>query len=186
MDIRRVVLLAASCLWAADPQAASVTRKLDILESGKAKPGAVYVFPVADLNAWARVKVPEVVPKGMRQPRLELGPNRATAYALVDFLKVREGAGVETNWLVSKLIEGEKRVKVSARIQSARGQATVYLERVEIGGLAVSGSTLDFLIHNFFMPIYPNAKIDEPFELADRIDHIEVTPAEARVYIKKQ
>ena len=35
------------------------------------------------------------------------------------------------------------------------------------------------------MPLYPNAKIDEPFELADRIDRIEVTPAAARVYIKK-
>jgi hypothetical protein len=56
---------------------------------------------------------------------------------------------------------------------------------VEIGGLAVSGSTLDFLIHTFFMPLYPNAKIDEPFELADRIDRIEVTPAAARVYIRK-
>jgi hypothetical protein len=74
---------------------------------------------------------------------------------------------------------------VTARIQSAKGRATVYLERVEIGGLAVSGSTLDFMIHNFFTPLYPNAKIDEEFELADKIDHIEVTPAEARVYIRK-
>ena len=63
---------------------------------------------------------------------------------------------------------------------------TVHLVRVEIGGLAVSGSTLDFLIHTFFLPLYPNAKIDEPVELADGIDRIEVTPAAARVYIKKK
>jgi hypothetical protein len=137
------------------------------------------------LNAWARAKVPSVVPQGVREPRLELGTNSATGYALVDFIKIRQGAGEETNWLVTKLIQGEKRVKVIARIQSAKGRATVYLQRVEIGGLTVSGSTLDFLIHTFFMPLYPNAKIDEPFELADRIDHIEVTPAAARVYIKK-
>jgi hypothetical protein len=103
----------------------------------------------------------------------------------VDLLKVRQGSGVETSWLVAKLIQGEKPVKVTARIQSAKGQATVYLGRVEMGGLAVSGTTLDFLIHTFFTPLYPNAKIDEPFELADRIDHILVTPTEARVYIKK-
>ena len=60
--------------------------------------------------------------------------------ALVDFLKLRKGAGEETNWLVTKLIQGEKRVKVTARIQSANGRATVTLQRVEIGGLAVSGS----------------------------------------------
>ena len=170
---------------AADPQAARVSHKIEIIESGKAKAGAVYTFTVAELNAWARAKVPSVVPQGVREPRLELGTNSATGYALVDFIKIRQGAGEETNWLVTKLIQGEKRVKVIARIQSAKGRATVYLQRVEIGGLAVSGSTLDFLIHTFFMPLYPNAKIDEPFELADRIDHIEVTPAAARVYIRK-
>ena len=170
---------------AADPQAARVSHKIEIIESGKAKPGTVYTFTAAELNAWARAKAPTVAPQGLREPRLELGNNSATGYALVDFIKIRKGAGEETNWLVTKLIQGEKRVKVTARIQSANGRATVYLQRVEIGGLAVSGSTLDFLIHTFFMPLYPNAKIDEPFELADRIDHIEITPAAARVYIKK-
>jgi hypothetical protein len=176
-----VLLLLAAV---SDPQAANVSRKLDIIQGGKAKPGSVYVFTAAELNAWARAKVPTVVPQGLREPRLELGNNSATGYALVDFLKMRQGAGEETNWLISKLIQGEKRVKVTARIQSANGRATVFLQRVEIGGLAVSGSTLDFLIHTFFLPLYPNAKIDEPFELADRIDRIQVTPADARVYIK--
>ena len=73
----------------------------------------------------------------------------------------------------------------TARIQAVNGRATVHLVRVEIGGLAVSGATLDFLIDTFFRPLYPDAKIDEPFELSDRVDRIVVTPAEARVYIKK-
>ncbi|HYL76209.1 MAG TPA: hypothetical protein VEU96_18510 [Bryobacteraceae bacterium] len=180
-----LLFLAISASPAADPRAASVTHKLDIIESGKARPGAVFVFPSADLNAWARVKASEAVPEGLRQPRLELGNNTATGYALIDFLKVRHGAGVETNWLVAKIIQGEKPVKAIARIQSARGRATVHLQRVEIGGLAVSGATLDFLIETFLQPLYPNAKIDEPFDLAGHIDHLEITPTEVRVYIKK-
>lgn len=185
------LLVAASVLsisaWpaAVDPLAQRVSRKLDIIQSGKARPGSVFVFTAAELNAWARVKAPEKVPQGLRRPQLELGYNRATGYALVDFLKVRQGAGENTNWLISKLIEGEKPVKATARIQSAHGTINVHLERVEIGGLAVSGATLDFLIHTFFLPLYPNAKLDEPVELAGRIDHIDVTPAEARVYIRK-
>ncbi len=184
----RIVILALSAIAAAaapDPLAQSVTRKLEIIQSNKAKPGSVFVFTAAELNAWARVKAPAVVPEGLREPRLELGNGNATGYALVDFLKLRHAAGIETNWLISKLIQGEKRVKVTASIQSANGRATVHLERVEIGGLAVSGATLDFLIETFFRPIYPDAKIDEPFELSDRVDRITVTPAEARVYIKK-
>jgi hypothetical protein len=172
--------------WAAvDPAAVNVTRKLDIIQSGRAKPGAMFVFTSAELNAWVRVKAPMVVPEGLRQPRLEMGNGTATGYALVDFLKLQHGAGIETNWLVSKLIQGEKRLMATASIQSANGRATVHLIRVEIGGLAVSGATLDFLIDTFFRPLYPDAKIDEPFELSDRVERIEVTPAEARVYIKK-
>jgi hypothetical protein len=178
-------VLPLTALAAVDPAAANVTRKLDIIQGGRAKPGAVFVFTSAELNAWVRVKAPMVVPEGLRQPRLEMGNGTATGYALVDFLKMQQGAGIETNWLVSKLIQGEKRLMATASIQSANGRATVHLIRVEIGGLAVSGATLDFLIDTFFRPLYPDAKIDEPFELSDRVDRIEVTPAEARVYIKK-
>jgi hypothetical protein len=83
------------------------------------------------------------------------------------------------------LIEGEKLVTVRAAVQSANGRATVHLLRVEVGGLAVTGAPLDFLIQNFFLPFYPDAKIDQPFELAANVDRIVVTPAEARVYIRK-
>jgi hypothetical protein len=180
-----VFATASASLPAADPLAASVTRKLDLIESGQAKPGSVFRFTSAELNAWARATAPTAVPEGFRQPRIELGNGVATGYALIDFLKVRHSAGVETNWLVAKLIQGEKPVMAKAGIDSAHGQATVHLLRVEIGGLAVSGATLDFLIRNFFLPLYPHAKIDEPFTLENRMDRIEVTPAEARIYIKK-
>lgn len=181
-----LALTAASALSAPDPQADAVTRKLDAIESGQARPGSVFVFTPPELNAWVRAKASTIVPQGFRQPRLELGNGTATGYALVDFLKIRNSAGLETNWLVAKLIEGEKPVKATAEIRSANGQLTVHLARVEIGGLVASGSTLDFLVRTFFLPIYPNAKIDEPVELADGIDRIEVTPAAARVYIKKK
>jgi hypothetical protein len=180
------VLIVVAAAAAVDPQADVVSRKLDAIERGQAKPGAVFVFTAAELNAWVRVKASTIVPQGFRKPRLELSNGTAAGYALVDFLKVRNAAGIETNWLVAKLIEGEKPVQATAQIRSANGRMTVHLVRVEIGELAVSGSTLDFLIHTFFLPLYPNAKIDEPVELADGIDRIEVTPAAARVYIKKK
>jgi hypothetical protein len=171
-------------LQAAGPLAASVSRKLDLIESGRATPGSVIRFTQAELNAWVRVKAPMVVLDGFRQPRLVLGNGEATASALIDFLKVRDASGLTTNFLVAKLIQGEKPVTVRATIRSAHGRATVHLESVEIGGLEVSGATLDFLVRNFFLPFYPEAKIDEPFELADDVERIEVTPAAALAYIR--
>jgi hypothetical protein len=171
-------------LGAADP-AASVSKRLDLIESGQARPGSVFRFTPAELNAWVRVKAPTVITDGFRQPQLVLGNGEATATALIDFLKVRHANGIETNWLIAQLIQGEKLVKARASIQSAHGRATVHVVRVEVGGLAVTGAALDFLVQNFFLPFYPEAKIDEPFDLAGNVDRIEITPAEARVYIRR-
>jgi len=172
-------------LRGADPVAIGVSRKLDLIQSGQAKPGSVFRFTPAELNAWVRVKAPSIVPDGFRQPRLVLGNGEATASALIDFLKVRNASGMQTNFLVAKLIQGEKLVTARASIQSAHGQATVHLLRVEVGGLAVTGAPLDFLVQNFLLPFYPDATIDQPFALADNVDRIEVTPAEARVYMRR-
>jgi hypothetical protein len=180
-----LVLAASALLRGADPVGVNVSRKLDLIESGNAKPGSVFRFTSAELNAWVRVKAPTVIADGLRQPRLGLGDGEASASALIDFLRVRHASGVETNWLVAKLIQGEKLVTARATIQSANGQATVHLLRVEIGGLAVTGAPLDFLVQNFFLPFYPDAKIDEPFDLAGNVDRIVVTPAEARIYIRR-
>jgi hypothetical protein len=185
MRILMLVLAASALLEAADPGAVSVGKKLDLIASSQAKPGSVYRFTSTELNAWVRAKAPTVVHDGFRQPRLVLGNGEATATALIDFVKVRQASGVETNWLVAKLIQGEKLVRARAGIQSAHGQATVHLVRVEIGGLAVTGAALDFLVKSFFLPFYPDAKIDEPFALAGNVDRIVVTPAEARVYIRR-
>ena len=180
-----LVLASAAALSAADPLAANVSRKLDLIQSGKAKPGAVFHFTTAELNAWVRVKVPSAIRDGFREPRLQMGNGTARASARIDFLKVRRAAGIETNFLIAKLIEGEKLVTAQASIESANGRATVHLVRVEIGGLAVTGAPLDFLVQNFLLPFYPDVKIDQPFDLARTVDRIVVTPAEARVYIRK-
>jgi hypothetical protein len=180
-----LVLASAAALSAADPLAANVTRRLDLIESGKAKPGTVFRFTPAELNAWVRAKAPGIVPDGFRDPRLQLANGTATASARIDFLKVRRASGEETNFLMAKLIEGEKLVTVRASIQSANGRATVHLLRVEIGGLAVTGAPLDFLVRNFLLPFYPDAKIDQPFDLAGNVDRIVVTPAEAQVYVRR-
>src|SRR5271169_1858917 len=96
--ILTLVLTASALLRGADPVALSVSRKLDLIESGETKPGSVFRFTSAELNAWVRVKAPTIISDGFRQPRLVLGNGEASASALIDFLKVRHANGVETNW----------------------------------------------------------------------------------------
>src|SRR5271169_6899657 len=126
---RLVVLYCSTALIlsAADPLYESAERKLDLIESGQAKPGSTIVFTLAEVNAWARVSVPEIVPQGIRDPRVELEAGSANGYALIDFLKMREGGRASSNWLISRLIEGERPVKVSVSVHSSGGRCTVDL-----------------------------------------------------------
>jgi len=179
----RWVLILASAIasFAADPLYLSTQKKFDQIADGKLKPGSVVTLSAAELNGWARAKVPETIPQGLRNPLIELGSGEATGSALVDFLKMRGG---ETSWLMTKLLEGERPLKVWIRMSSGGGQATVSLTRVDLSNATISGRTLDFLIQNFFKPRYPEAKIGEPFELGYSMDRIEVQPSGVRVFMK--
>ena len=172
-------------LYAADPLYEGARRKLDLIENLKVAPGATVMFSPAEIGAWARVRVPEIVPQGLRDQRVELLADGANGSAKIDFLKLRHAQGQSTNWLTTKLIEGERDVKVSVRLQSGGGKLTVYLTRVQIGAAVASGMVLDVLLKNFFMPLYPDAHINEAFDLDYRIERIDVRPTGVRVTIKR-
>lgn len=157
--------------------------KIQQIESDKLPRGSRIVFSAAELNVYVQHQVPTVT-DGVRQPRLELlGEGVARGSALVDFAKLRSSEGHPPGWLLSMLLEGEHPVSVTARVNSAGGQATVHVQQVEIGGVGVSGATLDFLIQHFLLPLYPDAVVDRPFALAHRIDRVEVEAGRAIVVI---
>ena len=170
---------------AADPLAVSVRVKFDLIENGRVPRGSDVVLTPAEMNAWTRENMKRWIPQGLRNPSLQFGDGTLTASALVDFLKMRQAVGQETGWAISKLIQGERPLKIFARLESGGGRCTVYLTRVELSGVAATGSVLDFLIRNFFRPQFPDAKINEPFDLAYDMERIEVRASGARVRIKK-
>jgi len=159
----------------------SAKRKLDLIESDRLGRGARVELTPAELNAWVEHEAAAV--DGVRSPRLRLGAQAATAEAMIDFGKLRRAQGYKPGWLLSKLLDGERPVRVSVRIRSGAGQATVDPERVEISGVTIDGSTLDFLIRNFLEPEYPNAAVGRPFELGHRIDRIDVRAEAVAVFI---
>jgi hypothetical protein len=159
--------------------------KLDFLFSGQALPGSVIHFSVDEVDAWVRVRVPPRFP-GVRAPKLVLGMGAATGSAMIDFAKVMQGQGQQLSPAAALMAGGEHPVLVAARIESSGGNATVTPTRVEVSGVAATGSLLDFLVKNFFMPLFPDAKIGQPFELGLNIDRMEVRPDGVRLTIKKK
>lgn len=176
------VLFAAS-LGAAYSDYQSAQDKFDRIESDRLRAGSRVELTASELTAYVEHTVPTVT-EGVRNPRLQLvGPEVAKATALIDFAKVQRSQGHPPGWLMSKLLEGERPVSVTARIRSSGGHATVDVQRVEISGIVIDGRTLDFLIDNILLPLYPNAVVGRPFELGHRIERLDVEPRGVGVVI---
>jgi hypothetical protein len=153
----------------------SAKRKFQAIDKKPPKPGTRVTISSAELNAYVQAELPKVAPPGIRDPNIQMhNGNTATGRAIVDFLKLRSAQGKSANWMIRKLLEGEREVAVTARIQSGGGQATVEPLRVEVSGIAIEGAALDFLIDNYLKPNYPQAKVGKPFELHKHVDRIEV------------
>jgi len=171
-------------VWA-DAQAdyLSARRKISLIESETLKPGSRVALTSAELNAYVAREAHAAAPGAVRDTRLVLGQGSVTGSALVNFLKLRQAQGEAPGWLMTRLLDGERPVRVTARIDSARGRATVNVDRVEIAGVAIEGRVLDFLIENYLRPTYPEAKIGEPFELGHRVERLVIRPSAVDVII---
>jgi hypothetical protein len=175
------MLVAASLAGAAYNDYASAKQKFDSIEAERLRPGARVILSYPELTAW----VAKEAPPGVRNPKLSVATRDiATGAAIIDFGKLERSAGRQPGWLMSKLLDGERPVSVTARIRSSAGHATVDIQRVEISGLAIEGSTLEFLIQNFLIPMYPDAVIGKPFELGHRIDRLDVSPSAVAVLLR--
>jgi hypothetical protein len=173
----------AVSLLAAGPAADSAARKIDLIQHDRVPRGSTVVISQSELNVYVRSQIARTFHRGIRDPRLTLGYNRASASAYVDFPELRRSMGKPMGWLLSTLLAGERLVRVEAHVRSSGGKAEVDLDRVQVSGLSISGSALDYLIRNFVWSYYPNATVGRPFPLAHQVERLEVRPSEVRVLI---
>jgi len=175
-----IPILFVAALAAASSDYLSAKRKIDQIGSDRLKAGTRLELTQPELNAYAQQEAPE----GVRNARLQvLSPGVVAGSALVDFNKLRRAQGYQPGWLMSKLLEGEHPVSVTALIRSGNGRATVDVQRAEISGIVVDGRTVEFLIQNFIVPSFPEAIVGQPFDMGHHIERLDVQPAAVAVLI---
>ncbi len=177
--------LVAACPLLAGAATDSAQRKIDLIQQDGVPRGSVVVLRADELNLYVRNQIARSFREGIRGARLDLGAGRATGSAYIDFPKLQQAMGKPMGRLLSWLLAGERRVEVEAHIRSGAGRAVVNLDRVEVSGVTISGSTLDYVIRNFVLPYYPDAAIGRPFPLAHHVERLEVRPTEVHVVIAK-
>ncbi len=160
----------------------SARQKFDLISSDRLKPGSRVELTPQELNAYVSHELPD----GVRNPHLRItAPGVATGSAIVDFVKARRAQGHPPGWLMSRLLDGERPVSVTAHIRSANGSAQVDVDSVEISGMVIDGGMLDFLVRNVLLPLYPDAAVGRPFDLGHRIQRLDIQPRAVGVVIGK-
>jgi len=181
MRRREFVLLLPAPLWAASvSEYGSAVRKLASLEAEKVPAGTSVAFSQAEINAYARQEAPD----GVRKPEVRLlGQGRVAGSALVDFSKLEAARGLSANWLLRNLLAGERPVTATVRVQSQNRKCRVDIERVEISGVPLEGSALQFVIDAFVRPLYPKAQMGEWFPLRHNVESIRISDATVLVRV---
>jgi len=164
----------------------SAHHKLGLIEYDKAAPGTRVTLTAGEMTAYAREQAEILAPGAVRKAALTITPGHAEASAMINFLKLRRDAGAEPGFLMQKLLDGERPVRVLVKIESAGGRARVDVERVEISGVAMEGRPLDFLLRQFVIPSFPNARVGDWFELAHNIDRFDLKPGSVDVWIERR
>jgi hypothetical protein len=162
-----VRLVPAILLFFASGDYISVQKKFETIASDRLRPGARVFLSSRELDAFARGQALEIAPKAIRDVKFQIGEGSATASAMVNFLELDKSRGGQPNWLMEKFLQGERAVKVSARVQS------------------IEGAALDFLIEHYVIPQFPEARVAEWFKMSHHIDHLEIHPSGVTVVIGK-
>jgi hypothetical protein len=161
----------------------SIQRKMDDIVKEHTKPGDRIFMSLREMNAYLYAQAQAIAPKAVRNTRVELAEGAGTVSAMVNFLELNKARGAQSNWIMEKMLDGERLVKVSVHIQSEHGKGRVSVDRVEVGGAAISGAPLDYLIQNYVVPQFPTAKVDQWFKMDHHMDHFEIHQSGATVVI---
>jgi len=163
----------------------SIQKKMDDIVKDKTRPGDRIYMSNRELNAYLAAQAVAIAPKAIKNTKVELAEGSGSASAMVDFLELNKARNGPSNYLMDKILEGQRFVKVSVHVQTKAGKVRVDVDRVEVAGAAMSGAALDFLIQRYVLPQFPTAKIDQWFSMEHHMDHIEIHQSGATVVIGK-
>ena len=179
-----LALIFSALACAGSPDYERARRKIHLIEDEIAAPGSTIVFTARELTEWARVVVPTYVPHGFSQLMIELGEGTATGKAMIDFARVRHADDADLS-MIEKVIAGERPVAVTVSLRSSQGICNVDLKRLQISSVSATGIVMELLIKAFVLPMFPEVKVGEPFELRHRIEQLTIKPSGLYVKIKR-
>jgi hypothetical protein len=158
----------------------SCHRKFTQIESGRAR-GTVVTVTSPEINAFVAQQAVLLGKGAIRNTRVDLWQDHGRVAARIDLVSLAELRGRPLNWFFATMFAGERQVIATTKLVSVQGRARVDLEKLEVEGHVLDGRPLQFLIDEFVLPEYPDARIGQWFPLSFGIRTIRLSAGQVAI-----
>jgi hypothetical protein len=158
--------------------------KIERISNEELQGGEAVVLTEDELNSFLRYDYAEVLPKGVRDLRVELGQDRGVTHALIDLAKLQAQSEEPPNTVWMALLGGERKLRAVCRYTSADGQAVAEIESAELDGTSLPLPLLKWLVETTIGGEMEDFELGKPYPLPANLRQIRLEPAQAVITAK--
>lgn len=158
----------------------SAARKFQRLAAGEVPSGATVELPQDEMNAFLRYHAAPTVPDSVRDPEITFRDGGAVIRAVVDLEKAGESVQ-DLPALMRLLFRGTRRIALDVDFVGEGGFATTALVLIEIDGVELSGTVLEWFLGSFAPPELAPYLTGEPTRLPPGVAAVRLRPGLALI-----
>ena len=158
----------------------SAARKFQRLAAGEVPSGATVELPQDEMNAFLRYHAAPTVPDSVRDPEITFRDGGAVIRAVVDLEKTGESVQ-DLPALMRLLFRGTRRIALDVDFVGEGGFATTALVLIEIDGVELSGTVLEWFLGSFAPPELAPYLTGEPTRLPPGVAAVRLRPGLALI-----
>ena len=158
----------------------SAARKFQRLAAGEVPSGETVKLPQDEMNAFLRYHAAPTVPDSIRDPEITFRDGGAVIRAEVDLEKAGESVQ-DLPVLMRLLLRGTRRIALGVDFVGESGFATTALVQIEIDGVELSGTVLEWFLGSFAPPELAPYLTGEPTRLPPGVAAVRLQPGVALI-----
>lgn len=176
-----------ACCWGVAASAAiseeaslSAARKFQRLAAGEVPSGESVELQQDEMNAFLRYHAAPTVPDSISDLEIKFREGGAVVRAEVDLEKAGESLQ-DLPVLMRFLLRGTRRIALDVDFAGERGLATTALVLIEIDGVELSGTVLEWFLQSFAPPELAPYLTGEPARLPPGVAAVRIRPGIALI-----
>lgn len=158
----------------------SAARKFQQLAAGEVPSGESVELQQDEMNAFLRYHAAPTVPDSIRDPEIKFREGGAVVRAEVDLEKAGESLQ-DLPVLMRFLLRGTRRIALDVDFVGERGFATTTLLLIEIDGVELSGTVLEWFLQSFAPAELAPYLTGEPTRLPPGVGAVRIRPGVALI-----